>query len=207
MFPDKAVGVGVVAEGFGEDFGAVAGLLREHVVGVADADRVGEVFVEVVDVFGDAVFEGSGNAKIVEGGKVLHILAEPDTAGVRANRDIEFCGHEDDGEVLVDSGETATIDLADINGVGLQKLFEHDPVVAVLTSGDANSGFAPDAGVTEDVVGAGWLFHPPGIDLGKGAGAVDGFLDVPLLVSVHHELVFRADFGAHEAGATEVVRE
>ena len=79
--------------------------------------------------------------------------------------------------------------------------------MAVLAGGDADGrGFAADAGVAEDVVGAGGLFHPPGVERGLScAGAVDGFEDAPALVGVDHELVVPADFAADEEAAAEVV--
>ena len=92
------------------------------------------------------------------------------------------------------------------DGVGLHELLEEDAILAVLAGGNADAGdFAADAGVAEDVVGAGGLFHPPWIELLKLAGAEDGFFDVPLLVGVHHELVGGADFFTDEAGAALVV--
>ncbi len=59
--------------------------------------------------------------------------------------------------------------------------------------------------MAEDVVGAGWLFHPPGLQLGKLADALDCLLNAPLLVGIHHQLVVPADFFAHEAAAANVV--
>ena len=55
--PDAAVGITVVAESFGVNLDAVAGLFGEEVVAAADAHGIDEVFVEVVDEFDDAVFE------------------------------------------------------------------------------------------------------------------------------------------------------
>ena len=72
--------------------------------------------------------------------------------------------------------------------------------VAMRTGG----GFAADAGVAEDVVGAGGLFHPPGVDGREGAGAGDGFDDAPFLVGVDHEFVGPADLFADDVAAAEV---
>ncbi len=71
----------------------------------------------MVDEFDDAISQGRGDAKIVEHGEVLDVFAEADSASVRADRDAEFCGEQEDGEVFVDSGDTATVDLADVDGV------------------------------------------------------------------------------------------
>jgi hypothetical protein len=40
-------------------------------------------------------------------------------------------------------------------------LLEHDSIVAMLTRRDANGrGFPADAGVAQNVIGAGWLLQP-----------------------------------------------
>jgi hypothetical protein len=96
--------------------------------------------------------------------------------------------------------------LQDVDGVGLEELLEDDAVLDVLAGGDADfRDFAADAGVAEDVVGAGGLFHPPGFEFGELTGALDGFEDAPLLVGVDHELVGPADLFADDVAAAEVV--
>ncbi len=113
-----------------------------------DADGGEKVLVEVIDVLDDAVLHRGGDGEEVEDGEVLDILAEADTASVRADGDVEFCGEEKDGEVFVDSGYAAGVELEDVDGLGLQKLLEHDAVVAVLAGSDADlRDFAADAGV------------------------------------------------------------
>jgi hypothetical protein len=59
-------------------------------VAVADDDGVEEVLVEVVDELDDAVFERGGDGKEVEEGKVLNVLPEADSAGVRADGDLNL---------------------------------------------------------------------------------------------------------------------
>src|SRR5258707_15122476 len=137
---------------------------------------------------------------------MLYILAQADATGVRADRDAELCGHQHDGEIFVDAGDSAAIDLADIDGSGLEELLEHDTVVTVFAGGDTcGCRLAANTGVTEDVVRAGRLFHPPGLQLGELAGAGDGFGDSPLLIGVDHHAVVGADGGAHDATPAYVV--
>src|SRR5271163_2496085 len=137
---------------------------------------------------------------------MLYILAQADTTGVRADRDAELCSHQHDGEIFVDAGDSAAIDLADIDGSGLEELLEHDAVVTVFAGGDTcRCRLAANAGVTKDVVWAGGLFHPPRPQLGELAGAGDGFGDSPLLIGVNHHVIMRADRVAHDATAMEVV--
>ena len=145
----------------------VAGFGGDEVVAAADADGREEVLVKVVDELDDAVIHGGGDAEEIEDGEVLDVLAEADAAGVRADGDVELCGEEDDSQILVDAGYAAAVELKDIDGLGLEELLEHDAVVAVLAGGDANRrDFAANAGVAENVVGAGGFFHPPGVQYG-----------------------------------------
>jgi para-nitrobenzyl esterase len=175
-------------------------------VTAADADGIDEVLVEMVDEFDDEGVVGGGSAEIVEGGEVLDVFAEADAAGVGADRDAEFGSEEDDGEVLVDAGKAAAIDLTDVEGAGLKELLEEDAILALLAGGDADAGdFAADAGVAEDVVGAGGLLHPPRVELLELANAENRVVDVPFLVGVHHEAAVGADFGADQSSAAEVI--
>jgi hypothetical protein len=52
------------------------------------------------------------------------VFTETDTTGVRADWDAEFGGHQHDTENLVDTSDPARVDLADVDGVGLQQLLE-----------------------------------------------------------------------------------
>ena len=78
---------------------------------VADVDGGDEVLVEVVDELDDAVFERGGDGEEVEGREMLHILAQANAAGVRADGNIELGGEQEDGKILVDAGDAATIEL------------------------------------------------------------------------------------------------
>ena len=82
----------------------------------------------------------------------------------------------------------------------MTRLWQCSPVAMRM-----GASFAADAGVAEDVVGAGGLFHPPGLKGAQRAGASNGLVDAPLLVGVQHEPVVRADLFAHDAAAAEVV--
>ena len=137
---------------------------------------------------------------------MLDVLAQADSSGVGADRHTELRGEQQDGEVLVHSADTTAIDLADVDCAGLHELLEHNAVVAVLAGSDADGGdLAANAGVAEDVVRAGGLFHPPRVHFGEGAGALDGFKHTPLLVGIDHQLAGRANLLANDAGAAEIV--
>src|SRR6266849_69924 len=107
---------------------------------------------------------------------------------------------------LVNPTEPATIDLAEVNRLDLHQLLEDDAILAMLAGSDFDGmDTAPDRGVAENVVGAGGLFDPPGVEAGEALHVGDGLADVPALVSVHHESTVRADFLANNRGAADVI--
>ena len=94
------------------------------------------------------------------------------------------------------------VDLADVDGAGLQELLEDDAVLAVLAGGDADVGAASRRmrawpRMSSGLVGS--SIHQ-GSSAASCAGAVDGFFDAPLLIGVDHELVGPADLFADDAG-------
>ena len=160
----------------------------------------------MVGVLDHALVERSADGDVVEHREVLDVLAESDAAGVRADGHVERGGEQQHGDHLVDATEAAAVDLRGVDGAGLQQLLEHHPVVGVLAGHDADRGDGlADAGVGEDVVGAGRLLDPPRVDLGEGLHVVDGDVDVPHLVGVDHEPPVGADLGTDERGAAHVV--
>jgi hypothetical protein len=142
---------------------AVTGGRGEQIAAVTDLDGGEEVFVKMIDKLENAVFERCRDREEVEGYEVLNVFAEANAAGVGADCHVEFGGKEEDGEVLVDAGYAAAVELEDVDGLGLEELLEHDAIVAMLAGGDADlRNLAADAGVTEDIVRAGRLLHPVG---------------------------------------------
>ena len=55
----------------------------------------------------------------VEHRQVLHELAQPDPAGVRAHRHAELRGQQENGQVLVDARHPAGVDLHHVDRAGL----------------------------------------------------------------------------------------
>src|SRR5579883_2992644 len=121
-------------------------------------------------------------------GPGLHQLLEHDAVvTVLASSNAHLRHFRSDGKVFIHACESATVNLAYVNGPGLHQLLEHDAVVTVLASSNAHlRHFTTNARVAENVIRAGWLFHPPGVDFSQSASALDGFADVPLLVGIHH---------------------
>ena len=97
---------------------------------------VGEVFVEVVDVLDDPVLPAAGHGHVVEHGQVLDEFAQSYPARVRADRNAVLGGEQQDREVLVDPGDAGRVDLDEVDGPGLEQLFEDDAVGDVLAGGD-----------------------------------------------------------------------
>src|ERR1700748_3873249 len=97
---------------------------------------------------------------------MLHILAEAHATGMRTYWNVELRRHQNYNEILTHPRQTAAVNLTNINCIRLQQLLEHHAIVAVFSSCNTHlRNLTPDAGMTENVVRAGRLFHPPWIDL------------------------------------------
>src|SRR3972149_12071474 len=132
---------------------AVPGKRGSEIATSFDVHRVFEVRVEVIDVLDHAIFHGAAHRDVVEEREMLHVLAETNAAGMRTDRDSELRRHEKHAEHFVHSSEPAGIDLTVADGLRLQELLEHNPVVAVLSPGDTDGrDRARDSRVAEDIV-------------------------------------------------------
>ena len=61
------------------------------------------MLVQVIDVLDDPPVERAADRDVVEDRQVLDVLAQADAAGMRADRDAELGGHQQDREDLVDA--------------------------------------------------------------------------------------------------------
>ncbi len=139
---------------------------------------------------------------------MLHQLAEADPAGVWAHRHSELRREQQNRHVLVDPGHPCHIQLQVGQGVGLQQLLEHDPVRRVLAAGDPDRGDRlRDGRMTEHVVRARRLLHPPRVEWRQFANPVDRGAHVPALVGVDRDANVRADLLAGDPHSPDVVRE
>src|SRR5580698_3300050 len=78
--------------------------------------------------------------------------------------------------------------------------------MAVFSSCNTHLGnLTPNAGMTENVVRAGRLFHPPWIDLRQHPRTLNSFLDIPFLISIHHQLVMRTNLTPDQPCASQIV--
>ena len=122
------------------------------------------MLVQVIDVLDHAALHRAGHRDVVEHRQMLHVLAQADAAGVRADRDAELRRHQDHREVLVHAAEAAAVDLAEVDRARLQQLLEDDAVRAVLAGRDADAERPHrlrDRRVPEHVVRARRLLDPP----------------------------------------------
>ncbi|MCY1239851.1 hypothetical protein D9M72_526680 [compost metagenome] len=137
---------------------------------------------------------------------MLYKFTEPDAPCVGADRDAEFGGHQLHREHLIHAGEAAGVQLAVVDGLGLEELLEEDAVHAVLAGGYADGLDCPaDLGVPEDVVGACWFLDPKGVEFRQLFHPVDRRGNVPHLVGVDHEVALRPDHIAGDAKSADVV--
>jgi len=83
---------------------------------------------------------------------------------VGADGDTELGGHQQHSENLTHASKADGVDLADVDGFGLEKLLEDHPVMRVLTGRDADSirlESLSDGGMTEDIVWSGRFLDEP----------------------------------------------
>jgi len=95
-----------------------------------------------------------------------NVLAQTHTSSVRADRDTELGGHQQHGEDLAHAGKADGVDLADVDGFGLEELLEDHPVVCVLTGRDADPirlESLSDGGVTENIIWSSRFLDEPGV--------------------------------------------
>lgn len=201
-----ACGKSVILNGFALHLDTVTRVEGSHVAAVLHDDGMNKVFVEMVDVFEDAALCGCRDTDVVNEGEVLDVFAEADATGVWADRHIEFLGHQEDREDFIDTGDTARVDLAKVNGVGLEELLKDDAVLDVLAGGDARAWvkrFA-NSGVAKHVVGRSGLFNKVGLEWQQILHPADGLVHVPDLVGVHHQHTVVADFFADQGSTTDI---
>jgi hypothetical protein len=94
------------------------------------------------------------------------MLTQTHTPGMRADRDAELGGHQQNGENLTHTSEADGVYLADVDGFRLEKLLEDHPVMRVFTSGDANAvrfESLPNGSVAENIIRGGRLLDEPSI--------------------------------------------
>ena len=80
---------------------------------VSHDDRIDEMFVQVAGIFAESILQRTADADVIDHGQVLHIFAKSDASCVRANRNVEFGGEEQNGKNFVHATDSTAIDLTD----------------------------------------------------------------------------------------------
>lgn len=84
-----------------------------------------------------------------------NILAEANTASVRAYNDTKLGSHEQHTQHLRHTSQATRVNLANVNSVCLEQLLEDNAVVCMLPCGDSNTvrfQTLTDSCMAEDVV-------------------------------------------------------
>jgi hypothetical protein len=175
---------------------AVAWGTGSGVSSVVHDNGVQEVFVKMVNIFKNTTFGGARDADVINEGKMLDIFAETNTTSVRANGNIELLGHQKNGKNFIDTGNTARVDLAEIDGFSLEELLEDDSVLNVFTSGNTSARIQSlaDSSMTEDIIGRSGLLNEERVERKKILHPINSLLHIPNLVGVHHQYTIRANF-------------
>ena len=75
-----------------------------------------------------------------------------------------LCSHQENTENLAHAGKSAGVNLADVDGLRLQKLFEHHAIVRVLAGSDSNAiglECLTDSSMPQDIIGRRGLLNEP----------------------------------------------
>ena len=84
---------------------------------IADDAGIFKMLVEMINEFDALAVLFGTDGDVVDHGEVLHIFAQADAAGMRPDREVVFSGHQLNCEDFVQSSETASVNLNDVNGV------------------------------------------------------------------------------------------
>src|SRR2546426_11021657 len=140
---------------------AISWSVRGYIAATPDDDRMHKMLVQVRCVLDHAVLKRAANRDVVEEREMLHIFTQANASRVRADRDAELGGHKQNRQDFVDTADTAGIDLADGNGIGLKKLLEDDAILYVLARGNANwRDCTRNRCMSKNIIRAGGFFNP-----------------------------------------------
>lgn len=93
-----------------------------------------------------------------------NILAQTYAACMWAYQHAKFSGHEQDAEDFRYASQSARVDLRYVDGICLEQLLEHHPIVCMLPRGNTDvEGFESlsDRGMPQDIIWCSWLFDEP----------------------------------------------
>src|SRR5262249_17936869 len=143
-----------------------AGSSRDDIATASGPDGGQEMLVQMVSEFCHAALETAADADIVNQRQVLGVLAETETARVRADRNLELRRQSKNRQRFAESAQATVVELAEIDRIGLHQLLEDDAVGAMFAGRHTDwMNRAANGGVSENIVGAGWFFNPQRTEL------------------------------------------
>src|SRR5215469_7567525 len=123
-----------------------------------------------------------------------------------ADWNTKFGSHEKNCQNLVYSSDTAGIDLADANGIGLEELLENNTILHMLASSNADWCNGPCyCSMAKNIIRASWFFNPEGVKFRQLLHGSDSFFHLPHLVCIEHQYVLRSDLFAHYTSTTQII--
>src|SRR5262245_27093170 len=168
--------------------------------------RIEEVFMQMIDVLENTVLKRPAGADIVENGEVLHILAQAYPAGVWADGNTEFGGHQDDSQCFIDASQAAAVDLTEADRLRLEKLLENDPFMTMLSGrhSDRSDCFG-DSRVTKNVVRTRRFLDPVRRKPLQLSHVRNRLRHIPNLIGIHHELSIPTYLFADECRPVDIL--
>lgn len=109
---------------------------RRNIISILNNTGMEEMLMQMVHIFEHTLL--ATNNHIINCAQMLRVFGQTHTSRMRNNWDVEFCGHEEDGDDFVNATKTAGVDLADVDCARGEKLFEHYSVLAHFAGCDAN---------------------------------------------------------------------
>ena len=118
-----------------------------------DHARIGEVLVKMIHELTHAAFHRWIETDVVNHDEMRDEFTKSNAASMRTDWNFEVTRERHDGEVVVDSTNSTTIELTDLHAARRKKLLEHHAILTLFARCDFDRcDRARDQCVTEDVV-------------------------------------------------------
>src|SRR6218665_421896 len=158
-----------------------------------------KMFRKMGNEFDHSAFRAAVQRNKIKHGQMLNKFAETYAASVWTYWDTIFVSHKDDRKHLVYPTDTASIDLAELNCAGHEKLLENDTILALFTGCNTDSVWRQcfrNLEVSKNIIRTCRLFYPQRLEINQSLHMFDCFINAPFLVGVNHQEMI-ADFFAN----------
>src|SRR5262245_18223614 len=98
LFPGLPTWKLIVIKRLSLHFNAVARVHWRHVSAILDSHGIDKVFMQVIDIFRDAVLERCAHRDVIKEREMLNVLTQTDTSGVWTHGHAKFRSHQDHGQ-------------------------------------------------------------------------------------------------------------